>query len=404
MAKRKDNDEPIDSYLVKDKNEIINLISKQINAAIPLLEMEVKKQKVVDTVPFGGQGEHWIYDKKQKEDFYAAYSLWDDFNKELFTRMFADANNTDKHRYESAGEKMFWSGHEDYVEEQKKTIRGKVNYLKGFLNRVVLIPSKIDDNNILDKDNFHETRMKKTKIFISHKTEDSNYAKAIIAMLVALGVNHKDIFCSSVDGYGIPFGRNIFDTLHNQFDDYRLFVIFIHSPRYYKSAISLNEMGAAWILRSEHRSFLTSDCEFSMLTGVIHRDEIAFKAGQKDTEHLLHDFRNDIRIFFSLDNINDAIWETTKNEFIEKVQSFSYQNNDNKESEPSSKEEHGVPNDYASFVIDYMKQAGRDVKMSEISSYIGLSIASTSRIIRQLVLSGVIVANGTPKYCKYRLA
>ena len=24
MAKRKDNDEPIDSYLVKDKNEIIN--------------------------------------------------------------------------------------------------------------------------------------------------------------------------------------------------------------------------------------------------------------------------------------------------------------------------------------------------------------------------------------------
>lgn len=110
MAKRKDNDEPIDSYLVKDKNEILNLISKQINAAIPLLEMEVKKQKVVDTVPFGGQGEHWIYDKKQKEDFYAAYSLWDDFNKELFTRMFADANNTDKHRYESAGEKCFGQG------------------------------------------------------------------------------------------------------------------------------------------------------------------------------------------------------------------------------------------------------------------------------------------------------
>lgn len=403
MAKRKDNDEPIDSYLVKDKDEIINLISKQINASIPLLEMEVKKQKVVDTVPFGGQGEHWIYDKKQKEDFYAAYSLWDDFNKELFTRMFADANNTDKLRYESAGEKMFWSGHEDHVEERKKTIRGKVAYLKSFLNRVVLIPSKIDSNKILDKDNFYETRMKEPKIFISHKTEDSNYAKAIIAMLVALGVNHKDIFCSSVDGYGIPFGKNIFDTLHNQFDDYKLFVIFIHSPRYYKSAISLNEMGAAWILRSEHRSFLTSDCEFSMLTGVIHRDEIAFKAGQKDTEHLLHDFRNDIRTFFSLDNINDAIWETTKNEFIEKVQSFSYQNNGNKVSEPSSKEEYGVQNDDASFVIDYMKQVGRDVKMSEISSYIGLSMASTSRIIRQLIHSGVIVPVGSSKYGKYRL-
>lgn len=403
MVKRKDNDDSIDSYLVKDKDEIINLISKQINASIPLLEMEVQKQKVVDTVPFGGQGEHWIYDKRQKEDFYAAYSLWDDFNKELFTRMFADANNTDKLRYESAGEKMFWSGHEDHVEERKKTIRGKVAYLKSFLNRVVLIPSKIDSNKILDKDNFYETKMKEPKIFISHKTEDSNYAKAIIAMLVALGVNHKDIFCSSVDGYGIPFGKNIFDTLHNQFDDYKLFVIFIHSPRYYKSAISLNEMGAAWILRSEHRSFLTSDCEFSMLTGVIHRDEIAFKAGQKDTEHLLYDFRHDIRTFFSLDGINDAIWETTKKEFIEKVQSFSYQNSDNKECEPSLKEEHSVPNDAASFIIDYMKQVGRDVKISEISSYIGLSISSTSRIIRQLIHSGVIVPVGSSKYGKYRL-
>ncbi len=401
MAKRKDNDEPIDSYLVKDKDEIINLISKQINASIPLLEMEVKKQKVVDTVPFGGQGEHWIYDKKQKEDFYAAYSLWDDFNKELFTRMFADANNTDKLRYESAGEKMFWSGHEDHVEERKKTIRGKVAYLKSFLNRVVLIPSKIDSNKILDKDNFYETRMKEPKIFISHKTEDSNYAKAIIAMLVALGVNHKDIFCSSVDGYGIPFGKNIFDTLHNQFDDYKLFVIFIHSPRYYKSAISLNEMGAAWILRSEHRSFLTSDCEFSMLTGVIHRDEIAFKAGQKDTEHLLHDFRHDIKTFFSLDGINDAIWDSAKNEFIEKVKSFNYQSDD--ETKLSTKEEVGVLNDVQSSVIEYMKQVGRDVKMSEISSYIGLSIAATSRIIRQLIHSGVIVPVGSSKYGKYRL-
>lgn len=401
MIKRKDNDDPIDSYLVKDKDEIINLISKQINASIPLLEMEVQKQKVVDTVPFGGQGEHWIYDKKQKEDFYAEYRLWDDFNKELFTRMFADANNTDKRRYESAGEKMFWSGHEDHVEEQKKTIRGKVAYLKSFLNRVVLIPSKIDSNKILDKDNFYETRIKEPKIFISHKTEDSNYAKAIIAMLVALGVNHKDIFCSSVDGYGIPFGKNIFDTLHNQFDDYKLFVIFIHSPRYYKSAISLNEMGAAWILRSEHRSFLTSDCEFSMLTGVIHRDEIAFKAGQKDTEHLLHDFRHDIKTFFSLDGINDAIWDSAKNEFIEKVKSFNYQSDD--ETKLSTKEEVGVINDVQSSVIEYMKQVGRDVKMSEISSYIGISIAATSRIIRQLIHSGVIVHVGSSKYGKYRL-
>lgn len=140
-----------------------------------------------------------------------------------------------------------------------------------------------------------------------------------------------------------------------------------------------------------------------MLTGVIHRDEIAFKAGQKDTEHLLHDFRHDIRTFFSLDGINDAIWDSAKNEFVEKVKSFDYQSDDN-ETTLSAKEDVGVLNDSQKSVIEYMKQVGRDVKMSEISSYMGLSMASTSRIIRQLALRGVIVSIGTPKYCKYRLA
>lgn len=395
------NDEPIISSLVKSRDEVKKLVTAQIEAAETVLNINVQGQEVVEVLPFGGRGAHWVYDKEQKETFDAAYRQWDDYNKELFARIFADSNNTDRKKYIQAGEKMCYSGHEDFVAESKKTIRGKVVYMSAFLNRLSLIPSNVDDKK--ERTNNHVSKEKEPKIFISHKTEDSNYAKAIIAMLVALGVKHKDIFCSSVDGYGIPFGRNIFDTLHNQFDDYRLFVIFIHSPRYYKSAISLNEMGAAWILRSEHRSFLTSDCEFSMLTGVIHRDEIAFKAGQKDTEHLLHDFRHDIRTFFSLDGINDAIWESAKNEFVEKVKSFDYQSEDN-ETTLSAKEDVGVLNDSQRSVIEYMKQVGGDVKMSEISSYMSLSMASTSRIIRQLALRGVIVSIGTPKYCKYRLA
>lgn len=103
--------------------------------------------------------------------------------------------------------------------------------------------------------NNESTTIQTPKVFISHNTEDVDFAKEIIAMLVALGVKHDDIFCSSVPGYGIPFGKNIINSLRSQFDSFKLFVIFIHSPRYYNSVISLNEMGAAWILRAKHCSY-----------------------------------------------------------------------------------------------------------------------------------------------------
>lgn len=99
-------------------------------------------------------------------------------------------------------------------------------------------------------------------------------------MMLKLGVKDECIFCSSYQGFGVPYGKNIFDYIKEQYD---LLVLFIHSPRYYESHVSLNEMGAAWVLRSEHRSFLTKDCEFNQLDGVINSDEAAFRAGQEDT-------------------------------------------------------------------------------------------------------------------------
>ena len=402
MEKDLNNVEAVKSMLVKSRDEVKKLVSAQINAASSILDMEVIGQEVVDCGPFGGRGAHWVYDERQKEAFYAAYHQWDDFNKELFSRIFADTNNTDKERYEQTGENMFYSMHENYVANRKKAIREKLSYMEGFLKRLPLIPCKFD-NQIEESINKFHSQIKTKKIFISHNTEDANYAQAIISMLVVLGVKHEDIFCSSIPGYGIPFGKNITDVLHNQFDGYCLFVIFIHSPRYYKSAVSLNEMGATWILRSEHRSFLTSDCSFSMLTGVINSNEIAFKAGQENTEHLLYDFREDIQKFFSLNKIQDAIWESTKKEFVEKVKSFQYDQQNKKDSPLQNTRPNFTFNDDESLIIGYLKQVGKEVKMSDISSNIGLTMALTLKLIRQLINKGIIEPTGSSKYAKYKL-
>lgn len=168
--------------------------------------------------------------------------------------------------------------------------------------------------------------------------------------------------------------------------------------------VSLNEMGAAWILRSMHRSFLTSDCDFSMLTGVVNSNEIAFKAGSDETEHLLHDFRYDIKEFFSLDMIPDAVWESVKREFVEKVKSFRYQ----REKSDIGKKQISVVKqaftDNENLVIGYLKQEGKEMRMSDISANIGLPIHTTLRIIRKLIDEKIIVPIGAEKYGKYRLA
>lgn len=86
-------------------------------------------------------------------------------------------------------------------------------------------------------------------VFISHKSEDTNYAEALISLInFIIGPEGKRVFCSSVQGYGIKQSHNIHDTLKRQFNDYEVFSIIIHSPRYYNSSVCLNEMGAIWVL------------------------------------------------------------------------------------------------------------------------------------------------------------
>ena len=98
---------------------------------------------------------------------------------------------------------------------------------------------------------------KKTpKLFISHSTLDQSYVSYLVRLLELLGLNSDNLFCSSAKGYGIPLGRNIYDYLREQFQDFDLRVLFILSDNYYDSVASMNEMGAAWVLQHKYTSIL----------------------------------------------------------------------------------------------------------------------------------------------------
>lgn len=163
----------------------------------------------------------------------------------------------------------------------------------------------------------HVVKSQKTPmIFISHSSKDKDFVESLVELLESLGFDEKTLFCSSVDGYGIGLGDNVFNTLKNLFLEHDLYVLFIHSPRYYESTVSLNEMGAAWVLKTNYFSFLTKDMSFSRMTGVVNSSEIAIKVDADDAYARLNELKDKLLEAFGLEGMSQTKWERKRDKFL----------------------------------------------------------------------------------------
>lgn len=163
------------------------------------------------------------------------------------------------------------------------------------------------------------TENKEPRIFISHSSKDSLHTDLIVRLLKNMGMEDKHIFCSSVPGYNIPVGNDIFNFLKEQFLSYNLHVLFIHSVHYYASPVSLNEMGAAWVLKYDHTSILLPGFPFSGMSGVVNNSEIAIKldANKPEVKDKLNQLKDNLAKEFHFMASNGIIWETSRDRFIE---------------------------------------------------------------------------------------
>ena len=168
-------------------------------------------------------------------------------------------------------------------------------------------------------------KMKTKKIFISHSHDDGEFATALVELLHDIGFEYEEIFCSSVPACSIPEGKSIFDEIRAQFDKHDLFVIFIHSPRLYASHISMNEMGAAWVLRTDYSSFLTKDMTTDLMKkAVVQDDRIYVKIGDKQAHYRLNEWQERILKFFGKPAVKMNAWMQDSAKFLEKVTNLSY--------------------------------------------------------------------------------
>ena len=142
---------------------------------------------------------------------------------------------------------------------------------------------------------------------------------------------HKNqITCTSVPQCNIPVGCNIYDWLAKQFQTSDLHVVYAFSNNYYSSVATLNEMGAAWVMRCKWTGLLLPGFTFNQLAGCIDKNQICIKLDDPDIITLkqrLRQFRDDIIKEFGLESIDEDEWEEKRDDFLDKIKIIAQQKN-----------------------------------------------------------------------------
>lgn len=193
---------------------------------------------------------------------------------------------------------------------------GDIKILKGkLLKKAVEFEDQIKPNNEIQK---------KNKVFISHSGLDVAYVKLVTELFEDIGLTNDELFCSSVPGYGIPLGKDIYEYLNDEFENNNLIVIFVLSDNYYKSAPCLNEMGAAWMKKNDYYTVLLPNFEFASIKGAVNPNRIGIKL-DGDLDELkarLGELKDLLISALELKPVLQTKWERNRNDFISKTRNI----------------------------------------------------------------------------------
>ena len=182
---------------------------------------------------------------------------------------------------------------------------------------------------------YENTMEKCKKVFLSHATKDLAYVRPITELLEDIGLTEDQLVCSSIPEYGIPLGEDIYDWLSKQFQSCDLHVLFILSGNYYDSVACLNEMGAAWVLKTRYDSILLPGFEFRDIKGAVNPNQISIKLDGDESviKQHLNELKDNLVSEFGLHMPSASKWERHRDAFIEKIK------NEIKNTSTSSEEE-----------------------------------------------------------------
>lgn len=146
------------------------------------------------------------------------------------------------------------------------------------------------------------------KVFISHSSRDDKLVKDFIRkiLILGLGIERSDVFCTSLEGADIRSGDDFKETIHEGIRNSEVAILIITS-NYKKSEVCLNEMGALWIVCKNVIPLIVEPIDYYNV-GFIHNTSQILKISSKhDLLKLVDDHKYLQRGDVNLANYNAQI-------------------------------------------------------------------------------------------------
>lgn len=154
------------------------------------------------------------------------------------------------------------------------------------------------------------------KIFISHAAKDQKLADALVDLLqTGVNVSANDVFCSSLEGLGIPPGKDFIEHIKAQIQQPKV-VIALLSQNYLSSQFCMCELGATWAMSHRLLPLLVSPVTYQDVKGVLSVTQlVSIDTGLTGTMQALVDE-------LGMPAPNLERWEAKKLAFLKKLNSF----------------------------------------------------------------------------------
>lgn len=293
---------------------------------------------------------------------------WQLETTELLITLYGEKSRQVNHFKSQIGNKNHYL---DFRDELTRELRNCLIHLNALV--------KADETNkiIATMPNQDTVQPSKTPMaFISHSSKDKQFVEALVDLLESIGLNENTLFCSSVDGYGVKLNDDIFETILSLFKEHDLYVIFIHSPNYYLSPVSLNEMGAAWVLKTKFCSILTKEMSFEMMKGVVNQSKMSIKVDADEASARLNELKDQLIQFFGLSSISQTPWERKRNKFLSTVKSITTTVEVNDEMTNGDGANESIDEEFKRLQIEKLKREADEAKKAQIRGNIVKAVKS----------------------------
>jgi hypothetical protein len=152
-------------------------------------------------------------------------------------------------------------------------------------------------------------------VFLSHAVKDKAIAAELVTLIEeGIGVPEAEIFCSSLDGYSIPNGKNFVTYIKEQITAPKVVVLLL-TPAYFESKFCLSELGAAWIMSHDIFPILVPPLHYSDVKDVLLGTQVA----KIDDDIKYNQLRDRLAEVVTLNATSSTKWDTKRRAFLKNI-------------------------------------------------------------------------------------